>query len=226
MLRSLIPVFLVALALVGCSSTDDSGANSTDSGSANGGSNNVSPAITTAAVVTRENPMADIEMMAEKVLDQKAVRVKTSAFGDKNFTTEVEYVSPDRFRIKSGPGLERIIIGKDVYMFLGDSWAKLPSFDGQMPDVREMFRKERHKYFSDVRFVGEETVNGRPSLVYEYKNNGEGNLGENVSKIWVATDDGLPVRIESRYSGGNLKSMVIEYEYDPSIKIEVPATKK
>ena len=140
MLRSLIPVFLVALALVGCSSTDDSGANSTDSGSANGGSNNVSPAITTAAV-TRENPMADIEMMAEKVLDQKAVRVKTSAFGDKNFTTEVEYVSPDRFRIKSGPGLERIIIGKDVYMFLGDSWAKLPSFDGQMPDVREMFRK-------------------------------------------------------------------------------------
>jgi len=225
MLRSLIPVFLVALALVGCSSTGDSGANSTDSGSANAGSNNVSPAIPTAAV-TRENPMADIETMAEKVLDQKAVRVKTSAFGDKNFTTEVEYVSPDRFRIKSGPGLERIIIGKDVYMFLGDSWAKLPSFDGQTPDVREMFRKERHKYFSDVRFVGEETVNGRPSLVYEYKNNGEGNLGENDSKIWISKDEGLPVRIESRYKTGSLKSTVIEYEYDANIKIEVPATKK
>lgn len=216
---------LIALTATGCSWFGDSEANSAENTSGNAASNNATSANSMTAEV-RENPMADIEVMAEKVLDQKAVRVKTSVFGDKNFTTEVEYVSPDRFRLKSGPGLERIIIGKDVYMFLGDSWAKLPSFDGQMPDIREMFRSERHKYFSDVRFVGEETVNGKLSLVYEYKHKGDENLGENDSKIWVAKDDGLPVRIESRYKSGGVKSTVVEYEYDPNIKIEAPAIKK
>jgi len=221
MIRDLaLPLLVLAAISIGCSWFGDStpansaGVNST----ANGASNSGPPA------VVRENPSADIDVMAEKVLDQKAVRVKTSAFGEKNFTTEVEYVSPDRFRIKTGPGLERIIIGKDVYMFLGDSWAKLPSFDGQLPDIREVFRNERTKFFSDVRFGGEETVNGKASLVYEYKNKGEGNLGENDSKIWIGKDDGLPLKIESRYKSGNLRTMLIEYEYDPNIKIEVPKT--
>jgi len=215
-----IPLILLGAVAIGCSWLNDSGssnsANSVEVNSSANTASNSGPA--------RENPAADIEAMAEKVLDQKAVRVKTSAFGEKNFTTEVEYVAPDRFRIKTGPGLERIVIGKDVYMFLGDSWAKLPGFDGQLPDIREAFRKERHKYFSDVRFIGEETINGKPSLAYEYHNKGEGNLGENDSKIWIGKDDGLPLKIESRYKSGNLRAVVIEYEYDPSIKIEVPRT--
>jgi len=61
--------------------------------------------------------------------------------------------------------------------------------------------------------------------VYEYKNKGEGNLGENDSKIWVAKDDGLPLKIESRYKRGNLRTMIIEYEYDPNIAIDVPKLK-
>ena len=97
--------------------------------------------------------------------------------------------------------------------------------DGSIPDLRATFNKEGRKWFSDVRFVGEETVNGKASLVYEYRNKGEGNLGENDSKIWVAKDDGLPQKIESLYKKGNLKTMVIEYEYDPNIRIEVPVKK-
>jgi hypothetical protein len=50
-------------------------------------------------------------------------------------------------------------------------------------------------------------------------------LGENDSKIWVAKDDGLPLRVESKFNSGNFKTMTIEYEYDPSIKIEVPKTR-
>lgn len=217
------PLILLAAVTIACSQIGDPGSsNSANTAEVNSPANAANSSASTTMI--RENPAGDIEAMAEKVLSQKAVRIKSSAFGEKNFTTEVEYVSPDRFRIKSGPGLERIIIGKDVYMFLGDSWAKLPSFDGPLPDIREIFRNERDKYFSDVRFVGEETVNGKPSLVYEYKNKGEGNLGENDSKIWVGKDDGLPLKIESRYKSGNIKTMVIEYEYDPNIKIEAPKT--
>ena len=147
--------------------------------------------------------------------------------GDKEIKTDLEFVASDRFRIKTGPGLETIVIGKDVYLSMEGSFQKLPGGIGNsVPDLRATFNKEGRKWFSDVKFVGEETVSGRPSLVYEYKNKGHGNLGENDSKIWVAKDDGLPLKIESRYKSGNLKTMVIEYEYDPNIKIEVPATKK
>lgn len=219
-----LPLSLLAATAIGCSWISDSAttnsANTVEVNSRNDAANQ-----TADTKLTREKAEADIEAMAEKVLDQRSLRIKTSVFGDKNFTTEVEYVSPDRFRIKSGPGLERIIIGKDVYMFLGDSWAKLPGYDGQLPDIREAFRNERTKFFSDVRFIGDETVNGTSALVYEYKNKGEGSPADNDSKIWVSKEDGLPLKIESRYKSGSVKATVVEYEYDPNIKIEAPATK-
>ncbi|MDI1242043.1 MAG: hypothetical protein PSX80_09005 [bacterium] len=218
-----LPLSLLAAAAIGCSWISDSG--TTNSASTVEVNSPANPANQSEDAVTRENAASDIEAMAEKVLDQKSLRIKTSVFGDKNFTTEVEYVSPDKFRIKSGPGLERIIIGKDVYMFLGDSWAKLPSYDGQLPDIREAFRNERSKFFSDVRFVGEDTVNGTAALVYEYKNKGEGSLGDNDSKIWIAKNQGLPLKIESRYKSGSIKATVVEYEYDPNITIGAPDTK-
>ena len=219
-----IPLILLAAVAVGCSQLDES----ETSNSANTvGTNTASNATTNSAPATiRENPAADIEAMADKFLAEKTFRATMRGTGDKDVKTDLEFVAPDRFRIRTGPGLETIVIGKDVYLSMGNSFEKLPgAMDGSIPDLRATFNKEGRKWFSDVRFVGEETVNGKPSLVYEYKNKGEGNLGENDSKVWVAKDDGLPLKIESRYKSGNLKTMVIEYEYDRNIKIEVPLKK-
>src|SRR6187551_1656300 len=98
-----LPLSLLAATAIGCTWMSDSGtsdsANTVDVNSRTNVGNQ-----TTFSDVTREKAAADIETMAEKVLDQKALRIKTSVFGDKNFSTEAEYVSPDRFRIKSGPG--------------------------------------------------------------------------------------------------------------------------
>jgi len=219
-----LPLILLAASAIGCSQLRESGtANSANSAEVTSSAN---VAANSAPATTRENPAADIELMADKFLAEKSFRAKMRGTGDKDVKTDLEFVAPDRFRIKTGPGLETIVIGKDVYLSMGDSFQKLPgAMDGSIPDLRATFDKEGRKWFSDVKFVGEETVNGKASLVYEYKNKGEGNLGENDSKIWVAKDDGLPQKIESRYKKGNLKTMVIEYEYDPNIKIEVPVKK-
>ena len=171
----------------------------------------------------REDPVADIDAMADRFLAQKAFRAKTTVFGDKDFTTVVEYVSPDRVYIKSGPGLERIIIGNDLYITLDNKWEKIPNESGSpAEELRQAFKAERDKFFSGVSFVGEEMINAKPAFVYVYKSKGEGNIGENDSKIWVGKDDGLPVRIETAYRTGSIESVVIEYEYDPDIRIEAP----
>ncbi len=221
----LLPLLLLATVSVGCSWLEFRDAStSPPSQEANIASNTDVP---TNPVVARENPAADIDAMADKFLDQKAFQAKILATGDKDFTTEIAFVAPDRFWIKSGPGLERIIIGKDVYITLDGSWTKLPGGLGGTPeDLRKAFNKEGRKWFSDVKFAGEETVNGEASFAYEYKNKGEESLGENDSKIWVAKDDGLPLKLESRYKTGSLKTMVIEYGYDANRKIEAPVTKK
>ncbi|MEQ1763045.1 MAG: hypothetical protein ABL984_07865 [Pyrinomonadaceae bacterium] len=220
------PLILLAVAALGCSWLNDAGTtNSVNTAGVNSNANATNNSTSTAA--TRENPAADIEAMADKFLAERTFRAKMRGTGDKEVKTDLEFVAPDRFRLKTGPGLETVVIGKDVYLSMEGSFQKLPGAMGNsVPDLRATFNNEGRKWFSDVRFVGEETVNGKPSLVYEYKNKGEGNRGENDSKIWVAKDDGLPLKIESRYKSGNLKTMVIEYEYDPNIKIEVPATKK
>ena len=219
-----LPLILFAAVSIGCSqSGEPETTNSTNAAATNSASETVT---NSAPATIRENPDADIEVMADKFLAEKTFRAKMRGTGDKDVKTDLEFVAPDRFRIKTGPGLVTIVIGKDVFLSMGNSFEKLPgAMDGSIPDLRATFNKEGRKWFSDVRFVGEETVNGTPSLVYEYKNKGEGYLDENDSKIWVAKDDGLPLKIESRYKSGNLKTMVIEYEYDPNIKIEVPLKK-
>jgi outer membrane lipoprotein-sorting protein len=199
---------------------------STEPSPSNPSSNANTTANTGTTTTTREDPAADIDAMADKFLAQKSFRATILSTGDKDVRQEVEFVAPNRFRSKTGPGLETIVVGKDVYVSLEGSFMKLPGeMPSTVPTLREAFEKEGRKWFSDVRFVGEETVNGRPSYAYDYVNKGPQNAGEDNSKIWVAKDDGLPLRIESRYKSGNLKTMTIEYEYDPNIKIEVPKTK-
>lgn len=225
----IIPGLMIAAVSLGCSQLTEPGASNLSNANGSSSSSNTPTNSTsnTTGTTTRENPAADIEVMADKFLAEKTFRAKMRGTGDKDVKTDLEFVAPDRFRLVTGPGLETIVIGKDVYLSMNGSFQKLPGAMGNsIPDLRASFNKEGRKWFSDVRFVGEETVNGKPSLVYEYKNKGEGNRGENDSKIWIAKDDGLPQRIESRYKTGNLKTMVIDYEYDPSIKIEVPTTKK
>lgn len=220
--RIAIPLLIMVGATLACSWLNNDGASNSETAPSN--TNTTTNTENTNTV--RENPAADIDAMADKFLAQRSFRAKMIGTGDKEVRTDLEFASPDRFRIKTGPGLETIVIGKDVYVSLEGSFMKLPGgMPDSVPNLREAFEKEGRKWFSDVRFVGEETVNGRPAYAYEYINKGPQSTGENNSKIWVAKDDGLPLRLESRFKSGNFKTMTIEYEYDPNIKIDVPKTK-
>lgn len=221
---------IVAAFALGCSQLSELGSsNSPSAPNSNAASPGTSPSTNpdrAGAISPSGDPAADINAMADRFLAEKSFRAKMTGKGDKDFRTDLEFVAPDRFHMKTGPGLETVIIGKDVYLSMGDSWQKMPGGLGSsVPDLRAAFDKEGRKWFSDVRFAGEETVDGVPALVYQYKNRGAGNAGENDSKIWISKADGLPLKLEATYKSGTLRSMLIEYEYDPNIKIEVPKTK-
>lgn len=225
-----LPLLVLFTAVLGCSTLRDlsgggSGAVNSAPDNTNAASANApSQADETGAAVTPSgDPRADIESMADRFLEQRSFRVNMAGTGDTPVTTSMDFVAPDRFRVRMANGMETIIIGKNIYIKMGDHWQKQAmNLDQSVPDMRAAFDREGRKWFSDVKYLGEETAKGKPSLVYQYHNKGPGGVGENDSKIWIAKADGLPVKIESTYRAGNLKSMLIEYDFDVQLSIEPP----
>ena len=222
------PFVLLFVAVLGCSqirdmakqgetvgnSTNANSAASTDSSDSSGSSTAVQPS---------GDPNADINRMADAFLAQKSFRAKMVGSGQTPMNMELEFVAPDRFRIKNSQGPETVIIGKQVYLEMNGQWQKMPVDLGtSVPDMRKAWDEQGRKWISDAKYVGEETVNGKPANVYTYFNKGAEGVGANDSKIWISKADGLPLRIDAKYKSGTLKSMTIDYDYDASISIEPP----
>jgi len=226
-LEHILPLVLLAAAALGCSQiremadTGDSAAttanaNSTDA--ANGATSGTSEGSAPSG-----NPNADINRMADAFLAQRSFRAKMVGSGQTPMNMELEFVAPDRFRIKNTNAPDMVIVGKNVYIENEGRWQKIPGDLGSsVLDMRKAWDEEGRKWFTDVKYVGEDTANGKPAYVYTYHNKGAEGVGENDSKIWIGKSNGLPVRIEANYKKGTLRSMTIDYDYDADISIEPP----
>lgn len=228
-LNHLLPLLILAAAALGCTQLREMArqngpsANTTNANSASTSEGEAGES--SAGVAPSGDPLADINRMADAFLSQKSFRAKMVGSGQTPLSMELEYVAPDRFRIKNTQGPEMVVVGKDVYLETNGRWQKIPgSLGASVPDIRKAWDKEGRKWISDAKFVGEESVSGKPAYVYTYFNKGTEGVGANDSKIWVSKADGLPLKIEANYKSGTLKSMTIDYDYDADISIEPPVS--
>jgi hypothetical protein len=227
--NSTAPLLILLVVTFGCSSLRELGSK-TRTGNSAASNSNVAAAPeskvgeTAGTFAPSGDPKADIEKIADKFLSEDSFRAEMVGEGDMPMRTELEFVSPDRYRIKNANSTEMIVIGKTAYMNAGGQWRKMPmALDSTVTDMRAAFNKEGMKWFSDVRYEGEEMVDGKSAHVYAFHNKGPGaGVGENDSKIWVAKSDGRPLKIEAIYKQGTLKSMTIEYDYETPVVIEPP----
>ncbi|HVF30319.1 MAG TPA: hypothetical protein VNA22_05080 [Pyrinomonadaceae bacterium] len=173
---------------------------------------------------------ADVIRASKKFLSEADFAATMEAEGKTPMSIELDYQQPDRFRmVNRGSGgqaqSETIIIGRDMYMKLGERWQKLPGALGKsVPQIREMFDEKGLESLSDVKYIGEEAVNGQDAYLYSYRNDVTKGISQHpfTSKIWVRAADGLPAKIEVTYEGGELKTMSIVYDYDKTVSIEPP----
>jgi outer membrane lipoprotein-sorting protein len=86
---------------------------------------------------------------------------------------------------------------------------------------------------ANLKLLGHEDVNGTPASVYAFDTNTTGLTG--TSKVWLSDKSHLPLKAErhsqgeTKLSGGSPgvkvdRDATITYEYDPSIKITLPAS--
>jgi len=173
------------------------------------------------------DPKADVIAASKKFIELKAFSAKMEGVGQNEIKSQVDYAAPDRFHVKylagTGAGMEMIMIGDQTYMKTGDSWSKMPSSgNSSVPTLRDSFTEEGLKTLSDVKFEGSDTVDGKQALIYSYKNVTPKGDFPFTSKMWVAKDTGLPMKIYVEYSNGVLKNMTVNYDTESPVTIDPP----
>jgi outer membrane lipoprotein-sorting protein len=217
---------VILLAVTGCKlpgmfrSGDTSNSNSgntttTSDGTTSSTSGGISPS---------GDAMEDLKAAFKRVREVRAFQAVMNGTGGKDdLHMEMGYAAPNRYRIKNGP-TETIIIGDDTYMNLGGKWRKFPINMGSMiQKLKETWTDETLKSIHDAKYAGEDSVNGKPSLVYTYASNAHEGVSPYTTKLWLAKDTGLPQKFEIEYIGGSLKNLTTSYEYndvpiDPPVK--------
>jgi outer membrane lipoprotein-sorting protein len=225
-MRDLFIIMLVVLSL-GCKLPSLTGS---DSNAAPGSENIPVSSDKGAPITVSSDPREDVITASKKFLDQPSFVARMDSVGTPNQTMEVSFVAPDRFRIVADDptgkmSVESVIIGEDVYVKIGSKWQKFPmGFGMNTPNIRELFNETGLESLKDVRFVGEEPVDGKPALLYSYRN--EKTDGEDeypfTSRIWVVKADGLPHKIDVDYSSGPIKKLSINYDFEAKVKIDPP----
>jgi hypothetical protein len=172
------------------------------------------------------DPKEAIQTAFRKFIDQKSYHsVAKTKNAQGTSETEVDFNAPDRYRIKNNVAnykSEVIAIGPDSYSRTGEGkWTKMPP-ENALP-VAGMRGKMTDDYFAamrDFEAAGKENLNGRETFVYQFKSSYG---GEATSKIWIAADTGLPVKVDSEgnYSGTPVQTSTV-YEYDRETRIEAP----
>ena len=203
-----------------------------------------SPTNATAPLTASADPRADMVKAMRASLDAKSYRsrIATTAGSDgHNINITAEFVAPDRMRIVTEmdmPGQspnksERIYIGKQSYARAGDApWQK------DSLDMSDMFSQMRDPKLieavqkAEVKYVGTESLNGAPMLIYQYKIKDVLGTGiDSNSKMWIGATDNLQHQVETESdfadpsNTGKMmhsKTTITFYDYNTDIKIEPP----
>jgi predicted small lipoprotein YifL len=194
-----------------------------------------------AALLASGDPHAVVTNAMMLMKTQQAYRIRSTAVmagaGGQGTTSVMEFVAPDRRHNIDGER-EVITIGKIMYVKKNGEWKNMGTQMSDMTDkmkdrVQQLSPEEKAEAtkalsIGDYKSLGDEVLDGVSTGVYEMRSNFDTKQAglptiEMVTKYWIAKSDGLFRKEESNGTEAGMKIKTTKtYEYDPSIKIEVP----
>lgn len=162
--------------------------------------------------------------------DLKAVFVRfrnVKAFSQTDITTKkltVSYIAPDRYKIESEL-VDSILIGKNAYVKIGDSWSKSEENIGEaMKDFHETFSEKTFEGLKEIKFAGSTNEFDQDLYIYTFKGFRK-NVGSNyTATLTVTKEDGLPRKLKFDFEAGKSKPTTYAYYYK-NIVIDPPFVK-
>ena len=216
----------------------DNSAGGTTAPAAPASSGSTGGGLSAAAISESDKPVDVMTRAMRAQLDAKSYRAHvTSSTGDGTANKMlIEYAAPDRYRMttegqggEGGKGfkLEYVIVGGVTYVKPPDGdWVKSPvDANAIIKSFRDPKMLDELAKTADVKFIGPDTLDGAPMLVYQYtQNNPMGMKLKSTAKTWVAVADGLPRKTETdgEFNGKKTKTFVTMSDYNADIKIEAP----
>lgn len=214
MKKILLPLILLLIAILGCSKFKEL------TGGAGGGTGGGSGAS------SGGDPTTELKAASKKFMDLKSFSAKMEGMGQTEIRSQVDFIAPDKFHVTylggTGAGMELIYIGGDSYIKSGGKWTKMAGDAKSIPNLRDSFTEEGLKSLTDVKYEGEETLDGKTAFVYSYKNVTPVGNYPFTSKSWINKITGLPIKIYVEYSNGMLKNMTVNYDTESPVTIEAP----
>lgn len=161
----------------------------------------------------------------ERIRDLKSYRehVETFKAGESTGSMDFDIVNPDRmhgFIHNEGMDSEVIMIGKDFYIKMGDSWMQI-----DMPMDLDQYGLTFENYeqeLKDFKVLGPETLDGRPTMVIQFSY--QSDEYDYTSKIWMGMLDGYPYQIETTFEkdGDEYLTAMTLSDFNADISIEAP----
>jgi hypothetical protein len=187
------------------------------------------------------DPRGELIRAQNAMLAAKSYRARLvgSSSRGTNSTMLIEFVAPDRFHMTREDELssqgsiksETISLGQETYVKRGDDpWQKFPAnVGGLMALFRDPKVIEELSRSAEVKFVGPDTLDGAPAMIYQSTFNApEGKSYKTTTKTWIRVADNLPIKTESegemdvKGKPVSSKTTMTYYDYGADIKIERP----
>jgi len=174
-----------------------------------------------AAGTASADPKADVRAAFGKFIEAHSFRATVVDVKKGQQLSEMEFVAPDRYHMKTGQGPETYIVGDDAFMEVQGHMMKAP-----LP-VGKIIAQYRNKGFADehgvtVADAGSDSVDGDPAHAYTYVMT-EPNKVE--GKVWISDTSGYPIQLESQGSFMGVKTLTrVRYSdfNDKTIVIHAP----
>jgi hypothetical protein len=131
--------------------------------------------------------------------------------------------------------MEMIIVGDTAWMKLPTGWQKFGSgIELDLTNPKKF--EESIGASSESKLIGPDVFDGVPCLVYEYTTRfapggtagqpgtvkPEGTSESYTSKVWVATADKLPRKVETGDPNSPARTTIVYYDFDAPISIDPP----
>ena len=184
------------------------------------------------------DPKDDLTAAMKAQNDAPAFRTKMTTAGEgMNMTVAMERVKPSQlhFKTEGGPvSVELYSDGQKTLMKQGEgAFQEAPAQMAAMltQNSQEAMMQQAIQTAKNVKVTGHEAVNGAATTVYAYDADQSGMHSAN--KLWVSDKGHLPMKSESDVHGsvaaGGVPSREVNmkvtctFDYDPSIKVVMPA---
>ncbi len=178
-----------------------------------------------AALNPLSSPEYEMKASMDKFLKAKSFHAVMDMQGAQSMAIEMDFVAPDRYRMKMPQGTQ-VIIGDTMHMQVEGRSMKMPLPKGTLSQWRDPLRIEENKAEMNVESLGSDSIDGQPAKKYLVRHT-EPKASQpqsNEFTFWIG-GDGLPLQLVSQGDAqGKPYSMTLRYSRfdDPSIVIDAP----